>query len=83
MRGHARLRERLSAVPGLTVMDGSVQDHESVAEWDPLKLAVEVCPETKCMLVQLAPAPWMNRSRAGMLVMKVPMNNQPKIRPVR
>jgi arginine decarboxylase len=38
----ARLRERLQAVPGLTVMDGSVTGHDEVAEWDPLKLSIDV-----------------------------------------
>ena len=32
---------------------------------------------------QLASSPSTNSSRAGMLVTNVPMNNQPKIRPVR
>ena len=32
---------------------------------------------------QLAPSPLTKSSRAGMLVTNVPMNNQPKIRPVR
>ena len=48
-----------------------------------LRLAVEVSPGTKRMSVQLAPSPLMNSSRAGMLVTNVPMNNQPKMRPVR
>jgi hypothetical protein len=47
------------------------------------RLAVEVSPGTKCMLLQLAPTPWTNNRRAGMLVTKVPMNSQPKIRPLR
>jgi arginine decarboxylase len=38
----ARLRERLSRVPGLAVMDASVIGHGGVAEWDPLKLCVDV-----------------------------------------
>jgi arginine/lysine/ornithine decarboxylase len=38
----ARLRERLQAVAGLTVMDGSVTGHDEVAEWDPLKLSIDV-----------------------------------------
>jgi len=37
-----RIRDRLHGVPGLTVMDDSVIGHESVAEWDPLKLSVDV-----------------------------------------
>lgn len=37
-----RLRERLERVAGLTVMDDSVIGHDSVAEWDPLKLSVDV-----------------------------------------
>ncbi|SHN76064.1 Arginine/lysine/ornithine decarboxylase [Cryptosporangium aurantiacum] len=38
----ARLRERLGAVPGLAVMGPDIIGHDSVAEWDPLKLSVEV-----------------------------------------
>src|SRR5262245_2514302 len=47
------------------------------------RLAEEASAATKCMLLQLAPAPSTKRRRAGMLVTKVPMNNHPKIRPVR
>jgi arginine/lysine/ornithine decarboxylase len=36
------LRTRLSKQPGLTVMDESVIGHDGVAEWDPLKLSVDV-----------------------------------------
>jgi arginine/lysine/ornithine decarboxylase len=38
----ARLRERLQQVPGLAVMGDSVIGHDAVAEWDPLKLSVDV-----------------------------------------
>jgi arginine decarboxylase len=38
----ARLRERLQALTGLTVMDDSVIGHDTVAEWDPLKLSIDV-----------------------------------------
>jgi arginine/lysine/ornithine decarboxylase len=38
----ARLREHLRGVTGLTVMDDSVIGHDAVAEWDPLKLSVDV-----------------------------------------
>ncbi|WIN00661.1 aminotransferase class V-fold PLP-dependent enzyme [Actinoplanes oblitus] len=37
-----RLRTRLSRVPGLSVMDASIMDEDGVAEWDPLKLSVDV-----------------------------------------
>jgi hypothetical protein len=37
-----RIRDRLRGVPGPTVMDDSVIGHDSVAEWDPLKLSVDV-----------------------------------------
>ena len=36
------LRVRLGKVSGLTVMDESIIGHDSVAEWDPLKLSVDV-----------------------------------------
>ncbi|MGK5680615.1 aminotransferase class I/II-fold pyridoxal phosphate-dependent enzyme [Actinoplanes sp. URMC 104] len=36
------LRARLSKLPGLAVMDESIIGHDSVAEWDPLKLSVDV-----------------------------------------
>jgi arginine decarboxylase len=36
------LRDRLDKVDGLTVMDESIIGHDGVAEWDPLKLSVEV-----------------------------------------
>jgi arginine/lysine/ornithine decarboxylase len=36
------LRSRLAKVPGLTVMDDSIIGHDGVAEWDPLKLSVDV-----------------------------------------
>ncbi|MDG6103789.1 aminotransferase class V-fold PLP-dependent enzyme [Dactylosporangium aurantiacum] len=38
----AELRERLQQLPGLAVMDGSIVGHDGVAEWDPLKLSVDV-----------------------------------------
>jgi arginine/lysine/ornithine decarboxylase len=38
----ARLRDRLGRQPGLQVMGEDVLDHDSVAEWDPLKLSIEV-----------------------------------------
>jgi arginine decarboxylase len=38
----ARIRQRLQKVPGLTVMDESIHQTEGVAEWDPLKLSVDV-----------------------------------------
>jgi arginine decarboxylase len=36
------LRARLAKVPGLTVMDESIIGHDGVAEWDPMKLSVDV-----------------------------------------
>jgi arginine decarboxylase len=36
------LRTRLEKVPGLCVMDESIIGHDGVAEWDPMKLSVEV-----------------------------------------
>ena len=36
------LRGRLRKVAGLTVMDESIIGHDGVAEWDPLKLSVDV-----------------------------------------
>jgi len=36
------LRERLSKTPGLQIMNESIIGHDSVAEWDPLKLSVDV-----------------------------------------
>ena len=48
-----------------------------------LRLVVDVSPGMKRMSDQLAPSPLMKSSRAGMLVTNVPMNNQPKMRPVR
>jgi arginine/lysine/ornithine decarboxylase len=36
------LRERLAKLPGLEVMDDSIISHDGVAEWDPLKLSVDV-----------------------------------------
>jgi len=48
-----------------------------------LEAWVEVAPGTKRMSDQLASSPLTKSSRAGMLVTKVPMNNQPKTRPVR
>jgi arginine/lysine/ornithine decarboxylase len=36
------LRERLGAVKGLRVMDSSIIGHDAVAEWDALKLSVDV-----------------------------------------
>jgi arginine decarboxylase len=37
-----RLRERLGKVDGLGVMDSSILGHDGVAEWDPLKLSVDI-----------------------------------------
>jgi arginine/lysine/ornithine decarboxylase len=37
-----RVRRRLQGVDGLSVMDESIHDTEGVAEWDPLKLSVDV-----------------------------------------
>jgi arginine decarboxylase len=36
------LRSRLAKVHGITVMDESIIGHDGVAEWDPLKLSVDV-----------------------------------------
>jgi arginine/lysine/ornithine decarboxylase len=36
------LRARLEKVDGLTVMDDSIIGHDGVAEWDPMKLSVDV-----------------------------------------
>jgi len=36
------LRSRLAKVQGITVMDESIIGHDGVAEWDPLKLSVDV-----------------------------------------
>jgi arginine/lysine/ornithine decarboxylase len=36
------LRKRLDQVKGLQVMDSSIVGHDAVAEWDPLKLSVDV-----------------------------------------
>ncbi|MBB4695552.1 aminotransferase class I/II-fold pyridoxal phosphate-dependent enzyme [Paractinoplanes abujensis] len=36
------LRARLAKIPSLTVMDETIIGHDSVAEWDPLKLSVDV-----------------------------------------
>ena len=47
-----------------------------------LRLVSETAPGLKTVSVQLASSPSMNSNRAGMLVMNVPMKNQPKIRPV-
>ena len=38
----ARIRQRLQKVTGVTVMDESIHQTEGVAEWDPLKLSVDV-----------------------------------------
>jgi arginine/lysine/ornithine decarboxylase len=38
----AGIRERLSRVPGLDVINESIHDTPGVAEWDPLKLSVDV-----------------------------------------
>jgi arginine decarboxylase len=38
----ARIRERLKNTSGLEVMDASIHQTEGVAEWDPLKLCVDV-----------------------------------------
>jgi arginine decarboxylase len=38
----AQLRARLQKVAGLTVIDDSIVGHDGVAEWDPLKLSVDV-----------------------------------------
>jgi arginine/lysine/ornithine decarboxylase len=37
-----RLRERLGGVDGFEIIDGSIVGHDGVAEWDPLKLSVDV-----------------------------------------
>jgi arginine decarboxylase len=42
VRQAAALRERLDRVPGLKVLDSSIVGHDGVAEWDPLKLTVDV-----------------------------------------
>lgn len=42
LRRAEALRERLSRVDGLEVMDSSIVGHDAVAEWDPLKLSVDV-----------------------------------------
>jgi arginine/lysine/ornithine decarboxylase len=42
LRRSEQLRERLSRVDGLDVMGADILGHDSVAEWDPLKLSVEV-----------------------------------------
>src|SRR5688572_7922425 len=47
------------------------------------RLVSETAPGLKTVSVQLASSPSMNKNRAGMLVMKVPMKNQPKMCPVR
>ncbi|GAA0233109.1 ornithine decarboxylase [Cryptosporangium japonicum] len=38
----AALRERVAALPRLSVLGESIIGHDSVAEWDPLKLSVDV-----------------------------------------
>jgi arginine decarboxylase len=38
----ARIRARLQRIPGLDVIDESIHQTEGVAEWDPLKLTVDV-----------------------------------------
>ena len=42
LRRADELRKRLSGAPGLAIMDDSVIGHDSVAEWDALKLSVDV-----------------------------------------
>ena len=42
LRRAGNLRERLNQVKGLQVMDSSIIGHDAVAEWDPLKLSVDV-----------------------------------------
>jgi len=42
LRRAAALRERLGDVAGLSVMDASILDQHGVAEWDQLKLSVDV-----------------------------------------
>lgn len=42
LRRAARLRERVGAIDGLSVMDASIVGHDGVAEWDPLKLSFDV-----------------------------------------
>ncbi|MBO3737774.1 aminotransferase class I/II-fold pyridoxal phosphate-dependent enzyme [Actinoplanes flavus] len=42
LRRASGLRERLSAVAGLGIMNESIIGHDAVAEWDPLKLSVDV-----------------------------------------
>jgi arginine/lysine/ornithine decarboxylase len=63
----ARLRERLARVPGLTVMDDSVVGHDSVAEWDPLKLGVDVsAPDRRSRRRQRRSASSMQSAMNGM-----------------
>src|SRR4051812_20706193 len=38
----SRIRDRLQPVAGLEVIDSTIHDTEGVAEWDPLKLSVDV-----------------------------------------
>lgn len=38
----AAVRERLAATPAFAVMDSSIKGRDSVAEWDPFKLCVDV-----------------------------------------
>lgn len=38
----ARIRKRLQQLPGLSVIDESIHETAGVAEWDPLKLSVDV-----------------------------------------
>src|SRR4051812_29769582 len=38
----SRIRDRLRQVAGLEVIDSTIHDTEGVAEWDPLKLSVDV-----------------------------------------
>ena len=45
-------------------------------------LVSETAPGLKTVSVHVASSPSTKRNRAGMLVMNVPMKNQPKIRPV-
>ena len=45
-------------------------------------LVSETAPGVNRVSVQFVSSPSMKRSRAGMLVTKVAMKNQPKIRPV-
>ncbi|GIF16001.1 aminotransferase class I/II-fold pyridoxal phosphate-dependent enzyme [Actinoplanes teichomyceticus] len=55
-----RLRTRLARIPGLSVMDESIIGHDGVAEWDPLKLCVEV---TGLGITGYQAAEWLGQQR--------------------